>query len=245
MAIVLPKQLNKAKSFLDGVLAALPEDKREEFRTQYSQAQDELSGIAREIETATTRVNAVAEKQGEWYEQHKDVITGKVKAVPVDATGNPIAAAVDRDAVMKDVTKSINDKADELAGQGLYLATVLPTLIDGHRAEFGEGLDGRKLAKDAIAAGMDIEAFYNHSVAEKRAARASAKYTEDIAKATETGRLAGLKEAGNGHMPYPVSAGGRPPTTLDGLRKLPEGQAATNTLEAAVATAVEVMSKQT
>lgn len=234
MAFRLPNtQLNTAQTFLDEVLKRVPEDQREEVRSLYSKASDEVKGIAAQITEAVGVVNQRAEEQEAWWAKNKKPA----------ATPNPIAAAVDKDTLMKEVNTSIASTRDQLASDGLFLASVIPTIIAQHGVEFGEVLDGEKLVKDAIAAGTDIKTFYNGSVAEKRKAKADAKYASDIAAATEKGRLDGLKEAGtHAGNPYPSSR--QVPTTLAGLRKPAEGTASPFTLDAAVVTAVDVMNKQ-
>lgn len=238
--LVVPKQLNKSKAFLDSVLAKVPEAERDSVRALYSQAQDEVAGIARELEAGIGTVNATATKQGEWYEKHKDVIEGRAAG----GGDNRITTAVDGDKITKDLTAQLSATREELAGQGLFLASVIPTIIAQHGVEFGEVLDGEKLVKDAVAAGTDLKTFYNGSVATRRAEKAAAARTADIAAAEARGREAGMREAGNGHIPFPV--GNRTPTTLSGLRATPEQRAAAageHTLEAAVATATGMMNR--
>lgn len=237
MALVV-KQLNKAKAFLDSVLEKLPESDREAARSAYSAAQDEVSGITRELDGAIEQVNTTAVKQTAWYDKHKDVIEGRAAG----GASNPITNAVDAEKITKDLTTQLTATRDELAGQGLYLSSVIPTIIAQHGVEFGEVLDGEKLVKEAIAAGTDIKTFYAGSVATRRTEKATAKAAADIAAAEERGRQAGFKEAGNGHIPFPV--GSRTPTTLSGLRKPADANAANpHSLEAAVATASEMIAK--
>lgn len=239
--IVVPKQLNTAKKFLDTILEKLPEGEREAARSLYSQAQDELSGISRELESGIATVNETAAKQDAWYNKHKDVIEGR-RTDPNPDRPNPITEAAARDALMKDVDTRIGDTREALASQGLFLSTVIPTIIAQHGVEFGEVLDGEKLVQDAIAAKQDIKTYYSQSVAERRKLKAETKYKEEIAAAETRGREAGLKEAGRGNIPYPTSR--QTTTTLSGLRKPAEGQPDTTSLDAAVATAMEVYNKQ-
>ena len=129
--------------------------------------------------------------------------------------------------------------------QGLALSTILPTLVAQHGVEFGEVLDAEKLAREALSANQDIKQFYAASVAERRAAKAKEKYEADIKAAEERGRLTGLTEAGKSMGPYPSAR--QSATTLSGLR-IPEAEKAARanqySLDAAVATAMDVMQKQ-
>lgn len=234
-------QLKKVQSFIDSVLEKVPEGEREALRAQYSQAQDEVATVDRTLAESITQVNATATKQRGWYEQHKDVIEGRAAG----GDGNVITKAVDAAAITKDLTGRLEQTADALASQGLYLSKAIPTLIAQHQAEFGgEILDVDALIEGATKAGMELKTYYGQSVAERRRTALATKTAAEITAAEERGRLAGLKEAGNGHVPYPVNGHGRPPTTLDGLRKPAEGVASTVGLDAAVATATELMNKQ-
>lgn len=231
-------QLKKSEEFLNAILEKLPEHERAAARTMYSQAQDELSTVARGLDTSIQQVNETAGKQAAWYTQHKDVIEGR-------RTDNVITTAVDGEALKKEFGSALNRAREEAATQILYLGGIMPTLIAQHQAEFGgEVLDGAKLLKDAGESGLDLPTYYSQSVAERRRAALATKSAADITAAEERGRLVGLKEAGNGHVPYPVNGHGRAPTTLDGLRKPAEGQASTGGLDAAIATATEMMQRQ-
>ena len=237
-------QLNKAKAFLDEVLKRVPEGEREAVRSLYSGAHDELSAVAQDIDTAVVRVNSTAEKQQAWW---------KARGVETDANGNPIArpnpnpnpnpvtAAVDLDKVTKDFGTRLDTVKEELAGQGLYLASVIPTIVAQHHAEFGEVLDGEQLVQNAVKAGKELKTFYGEMVAPKRAEAAQKKLDLSIKDAEERGRQAGIKEAAGSQMPFPSS---RTPsaTTLSGLRAAPDKRDQFS-LDAAVATAMEVASK--
>jgi hypothetical protein len=245
-------QLNKAKSFLDTVLQKLPEAERDAVRSLYSQAQDEASALDRQLTDGIAQVNAKAKEQADWWEKHKHLAqSGQPNGQPNGGQpngggGQPNAQpAFDLTLFMGEIDKRINTVADTLAGQGLALSTILPTLVAQHGVEFGEVLDAEKLAKEALAANLDIRAYYSQSVAERRAAKAKEQHDADIKAAEERGRLTGLAEAGKSMMPYPSSR--QSATTLSGLR-VPEAEkaAAANqySLDAAVQTAMEVMHKQ-
>jgi hypothetical protein len=246
-------QLNKAKTFLDTVLQKLPEAEREQYRSLYSQAQDEATALEQNLVQSIARVNAKAKEQADWWEEHKHLArpadpNQPNPNQPGNGNGNPQPQPVfDSRALMTEIDKRIGNVADTLAGQGLALSTILPTLVAQHGVEFGEVLDAEKLAKDALAANMDIKQFYGQSVAERRAAKAKEKYDADMKAAEERGRIAGLTEAGHTMMPYPSAR--QSATTLSGLR-LPAAEAEKAaarqqySLDAAVATAVEVMNKQ-
>jgi ribosome modulation factor len=242
-------QLNKVKSFLDTVLNRLPEADRESVRSLYSQAQDEATGLERQLTEGITRVNQRATEQATWWEQHKHLATGpqpqpQPQPQPI-AAGQPVP--FDPAPLMVEIDKRIGQTADLLAGQGLTLASLLPTLVAQHSVEFGEVLDAEKLVKDALAANTDVRSFYSQSVAGRRETKAKEKYDADMKAAEERGRRAGLTEAGKSMSPYPSSQ--QSANTLSGLRVPADdaGKAAQKTqysLDAAVATAMDVMQRQ-
>jgi hypothetical protein len=240
-------QLNKAKSFLDTVLGKLSKEDQDAVRAQYSQAHDELASIEREYTDGLTAVNTRAREQADWWEKHKHLATGQPQPNTNGGGGNgggQPQPAFDPTKLLSEIDTRMGRMADTLAGQGLALSTILPTLVAQHGVEFGEVLDAEKLAKDAITANLDIKQFYNQSVAERRATKAKEKYDADVKAAEERGRIAGLTEAGRTNLPYPTSR--QSVTTLSGLRK-PAADAAPSdqySLDAAVKTATEVMQKQ-
>lgn len=238
-------QLNKAKSFLDTVLGKLSKEDQDAMRSLYSQAHDEVNTLYQHMANSIAAVNKRAQEQADWWEKNKH-LAGQPNngGGGNNNNGNPQPTVFDPAPLMAEFDKRMTTMADQLAGQGLALSTILPTLVAQHGVEFGEVLDAEKLAKDAIAANTDIKAFYNQSVAERRATKTKEKYDADIKAAEERGRVAGIVEAGKGQLPYPSSR--QSVTTLSGLRKPAPDQAPSNqfTLDAAVATATEVMQRQ-
>src|ERR1041384_2198494 len=191
MAPAAQPQLNKAKSFLDLVLQKLPEEEREAARSLYSQAQDEVSAVGQQLASGIAEVNERARQQAEWWEKNKHLAAGgngyngggngnnnnNPNPDPNQSQHQP--QAFDPRNLLTEIDRRIGTVADTLAGQGLALSTILPTLVAQHGVEFGEVLDAEKLARDAIAANTDIKQFYNQSVAERRAAKAKEKYEAD------------------------------------------------------------------
>lgn len=237
MASIL--QLNKGKSFLDTVLEKLPEAERAGVRTLYSQAQDE-------VDQHTTALNAKAKELDDWWTKNKDRLGEPNPNQPAGGNpnpNNPINMAVERDAIFKEVDLRLGKVADNLAGQGLALSTMIPTIVAQHGVEFGgEVLDAEKLVNDAIKANMDVKSFYSHSVADRRATASKVKYDAEMKAAEARGHAAGIAEASRGNIPYPSAR--MSPTTLSGLRTPDAGQPNPHSLDAAVATAVEVMNQQ-
>jgi hypothetical protein len=247
MALQTQPQLNTAKKFLDLVLQKLPEEERASARALYSQAQDEASAIGQQLAAGIAEVNTRAQQQADWWERHKHLGGGNGDGTnrPDPSQPNNQPQPFNPTQLLTEIDKRIGTVADTLAGQGLALSTILPTLVAQHGVEFGEVLDAEKLAKDAIAANMDIKEFYKQSVGERRATKAKEKYDADIKAAEERGRLSGLTEAGKSMSPYPSTR--QSATTLSGLR-IPEAEKAARadqySLDAAVTTAMEVMQKQ-
>ncbi len=241
----LQTQLNTAKKFLDLVLGKLPEAEREAARSLYSQAQDEATALGKQLTDGIAVVNDRARQQAEWWEKHGNPDPNQPPTPNQPNSSQPQPQAFDPRALLTEIDKRIGTVADTLAGQGLALSTMLPTLVAQHGVEFGEVLDAEKLAKDAIAANMDIKQFYSQSMSERRATKSKEKYDTDMKAAEERGRLAGLTEAGRSMMPYPSAR--QSATTLSGLRVPEADKAAAKqqySLDAAVATAMDVMQKQ-
>lgn len=234
--------LDKLNTEIDSLLKLVPEDQREAARAHYSRVQDGVNQI-----TATAR------EQGAWWERNKDAVVERdslrVRVAqtngntnpnpnpnPENPTGNVITEAM--------LKKALEDQRADLLGIGLGMTTEIPSIGLKHMKEFGEELDLRKLAKDAMDAGKNVQDYYNESVAPRRLERDTAARTAELAAAEQRGIEKGRKEIlertpGQG-MPYPV--GSSAPTTLAGLKK-PEG-ANPYGLDAAVATANSVLARQ-
>lgn len=222
-------QLNKAQEFLNRVLEKLPEDQREAVRSLYSAASDEATSL----EQAQAAVIRKSQEQAVWYDANKDALA-EYKIMKAGG-GSTIDA------------KALEAMRDDMMGQGLALMTVGTTIVGQHFAEFGEALDMGALTKEAIAANQPLDQFYRSKVAPRRAERDEIKRKADLEAAKQEGIREGtqatLAKLPTSAMPYPV--GGSAPTTLDGLRPLAEGAAPINSVQAAAATAVEVLNRAT
>lgn len=230
-------QLNKIQAFVDDLLKRVPEDQREAVRSMYSQASDEATSLDQEI----ARVRAVGKEQKEWYDANK---TALEKAKEVLAGGGGGSHTIDPDAI----TKQIGAVKDEVLTVGLALMNIQNNIVASHITEFpGERLDMNALTKGAQAAGMSLQDFYDREMAPKRKERADAALKKTIEEAEARGEAKGkadvLAKLPQTAMPYPVVSSA--PTTLTGLRKPADGQAGPDYLKDAVATANEVMSRQT
>lgn len=235
--------LTKIQSFIDRVLESVPEDKKAEVRAQYSAASDEASALDQE----RARVATTAEKQTVWYNANKAALEAARdhQANPnPNPSDNPMTAAAMNDQMVK--------FRDEAIGTALGLATATSTIIASHYKEFGEPLDMNKLAQEALKVGKSLDAYYNESVAPRRAEKQTADIAARVATAREEGKAEGVKETltkipGAG-WPVPTSHSNAP-TTLAGLRTPTpgaDGQPPANpfSLEAAVATANRIAAQQ-
>ena len=227
-------QLN---TFLDRLLQYVPEEKKAEARSIYSSAADRAS----ELERSAAVVTETGQKQREWWDRNKDAVADRDRlAAELAAKGT---STVDQNTIQK----AIDEANARTMETGLGLVVAVSDIVAGHIIEFGERIDTTKLAKEAIAAGTPIDQFYNQQMATRRQERADAALNERLANARkegeESGRKAILDSMGQS-LPFPSPSGQPAITTLSGLRRPAEGAANPFSLDAAVATAMEVASKQ-
>lgn len=228
-------ELNKAKEFLDRVLNLIPEDKRESVRSLYSGAQDEATSL----ETAMANVRRTATEQSAWYTANKDALDQAKDLLAKGGTGGVSES---------EIAKRLEQMRDDIMGQGLSLMTVGTTIAGNHMKEFGEPLDMQVLADEAIKAGKTLQAYYDQKVAPKRAEVAETALQLRLKAAKDEGVKEGtqatLARIPGAAMPYPVGQN-LGVSTLDGLKKAPEGQAPQDVVQAAAQTAVETLNRQT
>ncbi|HET9258278.1 MAG TPA: hypothetical protein VFO16_24195 [Pseudonocardiaceae bacterium] len=237
----------KLNTDLDAILEMIPEEQRAAARPLYSRLQDQT----REVSNLHRQVTTVANEQSSWWQKHQNDVTElhELKqrlAANANANGNgngngnPIQQAVDLETVRRLMQEQRAADFESVLG----LVTTIPDIPLAHFIEFGEKLNSRELAAGAMKAGKPVEDYYREMVAERRQKKADEVKAAELAKAREEGVAAGRKEilerTGQG-MPYPV--GMTAPTTLAGLKKPGEGQVNPYSLEAAVATANEVMAR--
>lgn len=225
------------QEFLDRVLATVPEDKKADVQSMYSRAQDEQAAQQQTIEDATAQVRATAAKQTEWWNANKDAVTELAEIKKTGGGGLTEAAIGTR----------LDTLRDDVMSNGLALITTATTIAAGHLKEFGEPLDMRVLAQEAIKANKSLDQHYNESVAARRQERSTADLNARLEAAKAEGRKIGEEETrrtlGAQTMPFPGQATA-PATTLSGLKRAPDGAAPPNVLDAAVATANEVIQRQ-
>lgn len=226
-------QLN---SFLDRLMQHVPADKRQEAQSTYSQLSDQL----RTLEANEAAVRATAQKQNEWWSQHKDTVTENAQLKAELETARKGGGGMDANAIEQAIAASTAQALET----GLGIATTLADLATGHLHEFGETLNTRQLAQAAIAAKLPVDQYYQQQVAERRQARQQADLEARLKAARDEGAAAGRQEVLNSlpgkQMPFPGPSQANGPTTLAGLRKPADGQPNPFSLEAAVATATAV-----
>lgn len=228
-------------AFLDRLFEHVPEEQRAAARPAYSALQDRLNAV-----------DQTYQQQSAWWEANKDAVQerdrlaqeiaqlrGQQQQQP-QGSGAAGGQVVDQNAI----TAAIQEASARTLETGLGLVTTITNLAVGHMKEFGEPIDAQKLAQDAIAARMPIDQFYAQLVAPKRAERQTAELNARIeaakAEGVQAGRQEVLSRMGK-DMPYPSPSGQPAVTTLTGLRKPVDGAPNQFSLEAAVATANEVM----
>lgn len=240
MALPTKGQLN---TFVDRLLAFVPEDKRGEARSIYSQ----LSDAAGELDLERARLVDVGTKQTDWWNKNQNAVEERDRLRAELAARPAGGGGMDENAIQKSINDAVAEASARTLETGLGLITVTSNIATGHLKEFGETIDTVKLAKDAIAAGQPIDQFYHQSVAQRRQERDTAARTAELQKARDEGAAAGRQEVlnqlpGKG-LPFP-SPNASGPTTLAGLKKPEAGAANPYSLDAAVQIANEVMARQ-
>lgn len=226
-------------AFVDRLFAAIPEDKKAEVQSAYSALQDRIRVV-----------DDTHQKQSAWWEtnknavQERDSLAAKVAELQGAQSKPGEGSGMNQDAI----TAALRESEARTLETGLGLITAISTISAQHAKEFGEALDARKLAQDAINAGQNIEQYYATLVSPRRTERMNADVQARIDAARLEGQVAGRKEvmdATGRSLPFPSANGSPAVTTLSGLKKPADGQAASPfSLDAAVATAMEVASRQ-
>lgn len=230
----------KLNTFVDRLLQHVPEAQRAAARSVYSQLQDRVT----EIQNIETQVREVATRQKAWWEENSSAVEerNRLRQELADKTRQP-QSAVDPE----DLDRRIKAAQTETLETGLGLITTLADISTAHLHEFGETLNTRELAQKAIQAGLPVTDYYSQTVAQRRQERADKQLNDRIEAARKEGLESGRKEVldqlpGKG-LPFPSPSGVAPVTTLAGLKKPADGSANPYSLEAAVATAVDVANR--
>ena len=90
----MPLQLN---TFLDAMLANVPEDKKAAVRAEYSKAQDAVKAAETTLDETTKAVQKTAKEQSDWWKAHENDVAEleRLKAHPA-TTGGVDAAEFDK-----------------------------------------------------------------------------------------------------------------------------------------------------
>lgn len=191
-----PKPVDAGKSFLEQVLAKIPESDRPAL-TPHIQAliaaepvlaeigngalrQDEFSRGMANVQAELTRLKGVEAQQTEWYNANKDALE---KARQAPASGDPAleddparrTAAPVPGMTLADVTKLINERE---AGVVPFVGATTRLAIR-HLQTFGEVLDTEAVVREAASKGLTLEAAYETQFKDQLATKR--KEAEDAA----------------------------------------------------------------
>lgn len=244
----MSKALDSGKSFLDAVLAKLPESLRADAAKAFAapEAAEALttlgdgvlarSDYSRSMDELKTQQEALAsdyEKLNTWYDQNKERL-GKVTTLEAEIArlqGNPPPKPDDKKEppvsglTKEEVAQILEDRDKGYAGV-LALTTSLATK---HLRDFNEVLDVNALIDHATKNKVDLKMAYETVHKDQLAAKAKAEEDARINKEVETRLADRLKGQ---PLPYPVR--GSSPSVLDILDNKQDSPA-NHTLDTAVA----------
>jgi hypothetical protein len=233
------------EEFLQGVLALVPEDKRDSIKETLTGIDvEQLGGPIVEAETKAEEAIAKAAKDGELvgkYKQNLDKWYGEM--LPQLKKGEEAAAELERlkasppdpdnpdpttqtpappPGLTKDeVSKQLADALAASERGAVGAIAYFNRLGMEHFQRFNEVLDVANLLKEAEAAGMPVPQFYEQKFAGKFAEldEKAAKEKEDQIRKDEREKVEKELRSREGHRAYPLP-GTEPetPTTLVGLK---------------------------
>lgn len=232
-----PKPVEAGKSFIEQVLAKVPEAERSGLQTAASAllgnelALTELgNGVLRQedysrgmaaVQAELDRLKTIETQQKEWFTANQALLEkGRKAARPATETDpNPDdpAPAVDRDAILADVTKLIDARERQVAP----VMAAITTLVARHGQMFaGEVLDTQAVLAEASTKGLTLDQAYTSlhgtRVAEKAKAAEDARINAEVEKRfTERMRTQ--------HNRPPDAVGGGAGSPLDALEPAKPG----------------------
>ncbi len=238
--------LEEGQSFLEGILAKIPEDKRataQEILTPLTE--DFGNGVIRQ-DTFSRRMNEVSELEqstksykdtlDSWYAKNVEavevgakILSGEMKAVPAsadpdDAGTPPLPTAVLKEFVKKSEVEKMIDAARTTAFQEVgSITTALQGLGYQFQRDFKEPPPSdfsSKIWQTAAQKQISLDAAYNELTQERREELNKAQLAADRKKMEEEVRAKIQEELNkSGRLPYPLSNAAEVATTLTALNK--------------------------
>lgn len=217
------------KTFLENVLAKIPEDKRAgirealltddivEFAGENHLRHDEFSRMADDLRKQTDSITTYRGQLDKWKGDLTTWYTTKQKELETAmATRHDddgvVSPAVDLSGYVK-----LEDHQNALAqteSQGLVLMSLIPTLAMKHYHEFKEVLDVNTVIEHAREKNLPLNLAYEDFVKPRVEERQKKQHDEALSRAREEGAIEERRR--QQATPYPVST--TEPTTLDGLK---------------------------
>lgn len=204
--------VERAKEFLDGVLAKVPEEQREAVRTAMSVdaiLADIGNGVLRQDEFSRSmdELNRTVEAHTQWYERNKPIVDRANAIMERHPEGDSL---IDDDPALDPgkerkvadpnaLTKEQFDKAlgETLAtreqGAMLFMAK-LSDLQARHYSAFGKFLDTSALVTNPDLYKVGLDGLYEQTYRDDYAKKAQAELDAKLAAAKEAGKQEGITE---------------------------------------------------
>lgn len=240
----------RAKEFLDGVLAHVPEDRRQAVTEALTQEalnalgqgvlrQDEFSRHKDELARQASDLQAKIAANQQWYEDNKPKVDRALEILA--AGGNPDDDAVDplldpeperRPAVPAKPAPVAGITEDALRQQvaqsekgAIQFFAMLDHLKARHFKAFGELLDTKDLLDNPELTQIGLPALYEKTFAEQYQAKAKAEQDKLIAEAVARGKQEGIAEmqsklSAAGPYPTPHALNGAVSPTIEALKQI-------------------------
>lgn len=207
------------KGFLDKVFAALPEDKREEYRSEYSRAQDQFQSAvtnqAEDLEEQRQKLEAWRQQLHGWKQTTESQLAAKARAlqqqppVPQPNPGEAPPVAQPATSPPNGVTEERLAEMFDHFGRSFVGVTdeVLGLMYQHQQLYPGQRLDTLQLYAHPLAKTQGLSAAYQEIHKEKITAAATAAREAAEAKIREDERakvLAEVTAKGNGVLPFPT-----------------------------------------
>ena len=247
MAAPNPTVVERARTFLDGVLAHVPEDQREAARAALTASpealnalgngvlrQDEFSRAKDDIARQRGELNTLVDNNRRWYEQSKPVVDRAHEIVnaggglindddiPLAPAGDPPVRPVTP--VVTLTPQQLEERVQNSESGAVKFFGVLSELQAKHFQAFGEILNTAPLLDNPRLREVGLPRLYEETFADRYKAKHDAEQAKLLAEAEERGKAAGIAEmqariGQQGPYPTPHAVAAVSPT-IETLRQI-------------------------
>lgn len=215
----MSKGLQTGVEFLSGILATLPEDRRNTVQ-ELIDSTPELAtaigeGVLRQEDYSRNMdaINRRAKEQHDWWEANQPLVDlgQKARAAGFDPA-KPATPGLTTPALPENVLRV--EDLDKREVNYAQFAMELNVLQARHLKEFGEVMDFTELAKDPRVTQLGLKGVYEATVAPKRAERQKLATDAEVERRVKEGVDAAIKAGGHPSFPSSKPPAGSP---LDAL----------------------------